>query len=200
MTFPDPSLAPEAQQPPHSPPSLARVSTLIYGGMSMAGLLLMEFWQNNLTPAFSFPKDGSERLRLAAAGLLAAGVLLTSSAALESWSDSFRSLKNMFMKLIGPAPAWVALWLAFLSSFGEEIFFRGAIQPTFGIVPTSIIFGLAHIGPDGKVGPWSLWAVGAGLVLGWTFDQTGSLWPAITGHFLVNGVSLLSLQRQYRQR
>ena len=181
-------------------PSLARMSTILYGAMILAGMLLMRFGQNNLAHAFTVPSDLSERVRILAAGLLAAGSLLTSSAALESWNESFRSLKKMFIKLIGPASTWVAIWLAFLSSFGEEILFRGAIQPSLGLLPTSILFGLAHVGPDGKVGVWSFWACGAGLVLGWTFRETNCLWPAIMGHFLVNSVSLLALQRQYRQR
>jgi membrane protease YdiL (CAAX protease family) len=181
-------------------PSLPRMSAVIYGGMIFTGLLLMRFWQNNLAKSFAIPVDSSERLRIIAGGILAATLLLTSSAALESCNESFRRLKDMFIQLIGPSPAWVAVWLAFLSSFGEEILFRGALQPTFGLVPTSIMFGLAHVGPDGKIGVWSFWATGAGLVLGWTYIETSCLWPAIMGHFLVNGVSLLALQRQYRQR
>lgn len=180
--------------------SLPRMSSAIYGGMIFTGLLLMHFWQHNLAKSFAIPPDSSERLRIVAGGILAAALLLTSSAALESSNESFRRLKEMFIQLIGPSPAWVAVWLAFLSSFGEEILFRGALQPTFGLVPTSIMFGLAHVGPDGKIGVWSFWAAEAGLVLGWTYIETGCLWPAIMGHFLVNGVSLLALQRQYRQR
>lgn len=185
---------------PRAEPSLARVSTITYGAMASIGLLLMFFWQQNNVTAFAWPPGHEDRLRLVAAGILAAGFLLTSSAVLEGWSPSFRRLKETFVQLIGPAPRWVPLWLALLSSFGEEILFRGALQPSLGLIPTSILFGLAHIGPDGRLGAWSLWAAGAGLVLGFTFDQTGCLWPAIMAHFLVNGVSLLALQRQYRQR
>ena len=181
-------------------PSLARVSTVVYTIMMTVGLTLMRFWQDNLRLAFQFPADPAEKIRLAAAGILAAGFLLTSSAVLEDWSPSFKRLKEMFTRLIGPTAWWVPLWLALLSSLGEEILFRGALQPSLGLVPTSILFGLAHVGPDGRIGAWSFWAAGAGIVLGFTFQETGCLWPAIAAHFLVNGVSLLSLRRQYSQQ
>lgn len=181
-------------------PSLARVSTVVYSTMMLAGLALMRFWQDNLPGALTIPADTGERMRAGAAAIIAAAFLLTSSAALEGWSPSFKRLKEMFMQLIGPAPWWVPLWLALLSSLGEEILFRGALQPTLGLIPASILFGLAHIGPDGKPGAWSLWAAGAGIVLGFTFQETGCLWPAIAAHFLVNGVSLFSLRRQYLKR
>ncbi|MEY4630163.1 MAG: hypothetical protein RIQ81_283 [Pseudomonadota bacterium] len=168
--------------------------------MILAGLSLMHFWQGNLHSSLTIPAVVPERWRLLAGAITAAGFLLTSSAALESWNQSFRELKKMFQQLIGPAPTWVALWLALVSSVGEETFFRGALQPTLGIFPTSILFGLAHLGPDGRIGVWSLWACVAGLILGWTFAESGCLWPAIVAHFLVNGISLVTLQRQYRAR
>lgn len=37
------------------------------------------------------------------------------------------------------------LLLAAAAGLGEELLFRGALQPVFGIVPTSLIFALAHI-------------------------------------------------------
>ncbi|NDE17430.1 CPBP family intramembrane metalloprotease [bacterium] len=181
-------------------PSLARVSTAVYAIMMAIGLTLMRFWQGNFPDAFRLPADPSEKTRLAAAGLLAAAFLLTSGAALEGWSPSFKRLKEMFTRLIGPTAWWVPLWLALLSSLGEEILFRGALQPSLGLMPTSIVFGLAHVGPEGRIGAWSFWAAGAGIVLGFTFQETGCLWPAIAAHFLVNGVSLLSLRRQYSRR
>ena len=36
------------------------------------------------------------------------------------------------------------LWIAIAAGLGEELFFRGALQPLFGIWITSLIFVLAH--------------------------------------------------------
>lgn len=190
------------QQPslPPETPSLARTAATIYGAMTLLGLGLMYFWQNNLGAAFALPDMVPDRWRMLAAGATGAAFLLITGALVEQWSESFRQLKKMFRELVGPASWWVAIWLAVVSSIGEETLFRGALQPSLGILPTSILFGLAHLGPDGKPGVWSAWACLAGIVLGWTFAETGCLWPAIVAHFLVNAISLLSLQRQYRQR
>ena len=35
--------------------------------------------------------------------------------------------------------------------------------------------------------------------MGWTFIETGSLWPAIFVHFLVNVISILRIRVTYRQ-
>ncbi len=185
---------------PPKAPSLARMSTVVYGGMILIGLPLMHFWQGNLKAAFTIPEAPADRIRILTAGVITAAFLMTSSLALEGWSEPFRRLKDTFRQLVGPSSPLVAVWLALASSFGEEILFRGALQPSLGVIPTSILFGLAHVGPDGRIGAWSFWAAGAGMVMGWTFQETGCLWPAILAHFLVNAISLLALQRQYHQR
>jgi len=40
---------------------------------------------------------------------------------------------------------WEWLLLAAAAGLGEELFFRGALQPIFGIVPTSLIFAISHV-------------------------------------------------------
>lgn len=40
--------------------------------------------------------------------------------------------------------AWEWLLVAAASGLGEELLFRGAVQPIFGILPTSLVFALAH--------------------------------------------------------
>jgi membrane protease YdiL (CAAX protease family) len=47
--------------------------------------------------------------------------------------------------LTGAAPSWLAAPLIGLSAgIGEELLFRGAIQPRYGIVPTALLFALLH--------------------------------------------------------
>lgn len=40
---------------------------------------------------------------------------------------------------------WEWFLLAAAAGMGEELLFRGALQPVFGILPTSIIFAVAHV-------------------------------------------------------
>jgi len=177
--------------------SVMALSSLIYGAMSLTALLIMWFWHANITSSFVPPQDPKEIARLAGIGLLAAGVLLIASHLFEDWFRSYRRLRNLIMRLLGGISAPGAIYLAMLSAIGEELLFRGAIQPFAGLFLTSIMFGLLHVGPDGKISAWSFWTMLAGLLLGYMYEQTGSLMAPMLTHFAVNTYSLLRLRRLY---
>jgi membrane protease YdiL (CAAX protease family) len=181
-----------------SPRGLLKKSAVVYGVMTVVGVLVMRFGHKSLAPAFQVPESWAEAARLVAIGGLTAGFLLVLSYFFEDWFASFRELKAIVMRYLGPCSVAAALFLSLITAFGEELLFRGAIQPFAGLVLTSVLFGLLHMGADGLVSAWSVWAFLAGLLLGWTFDQTGSLWPSIIAHFGVNAVSILNLRRAYR--
>lgn len=85
--------------------------------------------------------------------------------------------------------------LAVLSGFGEEVLFRGALQPLLGLVLTSLIFGALHVGPDRRYLVWTLWAVVAGFVLGMLYNVTGGILAPATAHALNNAAVLLLWKR-----
>jgi membrane protease YdiL (CAAX protease family) len=85
--------------------------------------------------------------------------------------------------------------LAVFSGVGEEAFFRGAVQQEFGIVIASIVFGLAHVGPDRRFVLWTIWAVLAGVVFGLLFEATGALLAPVTAHAAHNAATLLIWKR-----
>lgn len=182
---------------PLEPRALVRKSTLIYGVMSALGVAVVAFGHKNLDAMLTV-EDAAASGHLVLIGLLGAGLLLVLSYFFEDWFASFRELKTLLVRLLGPVSAPVAIYLAVLTAFGEELFFRGALQPFAGLVLTSVLFGLLHMGQNAKLSAWSVWALIAGLLLGWMRDETNSLWPPIVAHFGVNAVSLLSLRRNYR--
>jgi len=197
MTTPDP-------QPPvltpsrHPTATLLQGSTLIYGAFTVIGLLLLRFGHDSLRSSLTLPKEPIELLRLFTVTGLTVGLLLVASTFFESTFKSYRRIKNVVMRLIGPAPYWVGTYLAVISGVGEELLFRGGIQPYAGIGLTAILFGLLHIGPDGKISAWSLWAMGAGLLLGWVYQETGNLWPPIMAHIAINGTAMFMVQKKWR--
>jgi len=176
---------------------LFKISTLIYGGMTVVGASLTYFAHATLGGLFRIPPEPGEILRLVAIGLLSAAFLLMISQIFEVIFTSYQSFKKAVTEILGPTSVPMALYLAAVSSLGEELLFRGAIQPFAGLAITSLIFGLLHMGPDGAVSAWSIWAFLAGLLLGWTVDVTGSLWPALIAHFSVNATSILSVRRAH---
>jgi hypothetical protein len=87
--------------------------------------------------------------------------------------------------------------LAMLSGFAEEVFFRGAVQGTFGLVPATLFFALLHTGPGRTFRLWTAFAALAGLIFGALMLWRGSLLASILGHFIVNAINMNSLSRRF---
>ncbi len=165
--------------------------------MAVVGLSVMLWGHKSLTSSFSLPSETIEVLRVLSVSILCAAILLGLSYLFEDWFKSYRTLKAIITKILGPISIPMALYLAALSSISEEILFRGAIQPFAGLVLTSVLFGLLHLSHDGKITSWSLWAFVAGLLMGWVYEDTGCLILPIITHFLVNTISIFSIRRDY---
>ncbi len=87
--------------------------------------------------------------------------------------------------------------IAFLPALFEETFFRAGFQnllsrwfkgPWVAIILTSIIFSLIHLSFYGFLVRFAL-----GVVLGFIFYYSGSLWLNILLHFLFNGIQVTAL-------
>ncbi|MBC7659047.1 MAG: CPBP family intramembrane metalloprotease [Chitinophagaceae bacterium] len=178
--------------------SFLRSSTLHYLIMGGVGGLVAHFQHKLLIRAFTWPADWHLGLRLLGIGLIGAAVLLIFNYVFEEQFPSFKAFRHILMQMIGAASIPASLYLAVISSLGEELLFRGAIQPELGILGTAVLFGLLHLGPQGLMSIWTLWAVLSSLLFGWMFQSTGSLIPVIVCHVAVNMVSMLRLRVQYR--
>ena len=106
-----------------------------------------------------------------------------------------RRLHTDFRSLLGPLSGREILILAVASAVGEELLFRGALQPMIGIWPQAVIFALLHIGPGTRFLPWTLSAFAVGLVFGWLFHATGDLGGPIVAHFAINFLNLHFIAR-----
>ncbi|MFK7992025.1 MAG: lysostaphin resistance A-like protein [Sandaracinaceae bacterium] len=182
-----------------TPHPFLRASVLLYGGMSAVALLwgwladrpllLLHpepWWQ--LEPLFQHAASVAGGLGL---GLVT--VLFSQLAARRfSWA---RELHAGFRGLLGEVSAPVILGLALTSGIGEELFFRGAMQPTLGWVITSIVFGVIHIGPDRRFLAWTPFAIAAGFAFGALHEATGSLAGPIVAHVLINYLNLRFIVR-----
>jgi membrane protease YdiL (CAAX protease family) len=104
--------------------------------------------------------------------------------------DWARSLHRELRHLLFPLTEGEIIVLAAASSVGEEMFFRGALLPSIGLVTSSAVFALLHIGPKARHLPWTLSSFGAGLLFGAMFLWTGDLTGPVLAHFLVNFLNL----------
>lgn len=81
----------------------------------------------------------------------------------------------------------LVLVVSLSAAIGEEIFFRGALQPVFGLVPTSLFFAFIHT--QYALTPASVWIVVVALGFGW-LRQRQSTTAAIIAHFIYNFIPL----------
>jgi membrane protease YdiL (CAAX protease family) len=176
-----------------------RSSTLFYVVMACVGGMICYFHHGSLSQIFGFPPELVKSLNLLGLGVLGAGVLLIASYLFEEQFSSYRVFRHILMRMVGSASVPMAIYLALISAVGEELLFRAAVQPILGLVGSALLFGLLHLGPQGVISIWTFWAVLSGLMLGWLFQDTGSLWPSLICHFLVNAVSMLRLRVQYKR-
>jgi membrane protease YdiL (CAAX protease family) len=147
--------------------------------------------------------EGAERgLRLgvdAGCGVVVAAGLIGASRYLTRRTEAGRALAVELARLLGGLRIWQIVLLALASGLGEELFFRGALQPRVGLVLASLVFGLFHLLPSWPLALWSLFAAVAGLLLGLLFDGTGNLLAPVVAHVLVNAINLRWLALRYVQ-
>ena len=103
-----------------------------------------------------------------------------------------RALHRDFRALLSPLGDREIVVLAGASSIGEEMFFRGAMLPVLGLVGSSAVFALLHIGMPPRVRhlPWTISSFVAGVVFGALYLWTGDLTGAVVAHFTVNFLNL----------
>lgn len=101
-----------------------------------------------------------------------------------------RELRPVAIQL-GAADIWL---LAALSALGEELLFRGLLQPVIGVWGQAVIFGLLHqlSGPSRWI--WATWAAAVGLLFGLLFQLTGSIIGPILAHALINALNMSFLK------
>jgi uncharacterized protein len=125
-----------------------------------------------------------------AAGLGVGALVVAATRAAVRHTVWARRLHVEFRQIFGPLSTRDVLVFAGLSSIAEEIFFRGALQPSLGIAGSSVVFGLLHIGPSRRFLPWTLMAVAMGFVFGVLYQATGDLLAPMVAHFTINAVNL----------
>lgn len=111
------------------------------------------------------------------------------------WEESARQTLNFLASYPG-WEGWILsfLLIALLPAISEELFFRGTLQnwllrftrPWIAILLVALIFSAFHFDFYGFLPRLAL-----GLLLGYIFFKTGSLWSTMFIHFLNNGFAFI---------
>ena len=106
---------------------------------------------------------------------------------------AMRELEGLLAEHLGGLDPAETLALALISGFAEELFFRGAMQSSWGFGWATLIFTLMHSGPGRAFRWWTLFAFVAALVFGGLTLLRGNILAAVVAHTLVNAINLRRL-------
>jgi membrane protease YdiL (CAAX protease family) len=177
---------------PPSPRLLCVSAGVLYAALLLIGLVWSWLRTGRLLPE---PLVGGRPWESLGWGLLLAAVVLLLTGASMRRIRMFRWFAQEVRGLIGPVSWGTAAALGLMSGIGEELFFRGAMQPALGYTLTSLIFGLVHVGPDRRYFAWTGFAVAMGFLFGGIQEWTGSLLGPLLAHVLINTVNLRRIGR-----
>jgi membrane protease YdiL (CAAX protease family) len=101
--------------------------------------------------------------------------------------------RSLLVPLFAPLSLPELAAISLLAGLGEEIFFRGAMQPALGWPLATLAFGLCHVTRRS----WALgvWALGAGAGLAALAIVTEGLLAPIVAHAVYDFVALIWVQR-----
>ena len=92
-------------------------------------------------------------------------------------------------------PSIIAIGAA--AGLGEEWLFRGVLQPVLGLVITSLLFGVAHVGGI-RMLAFGVWATAMGFAMGGLSVATGGLIAPIVAHGVYDMLALEYIRRGER--
>ncbi len=87
------------------------------------------------------------------------------------------------------------VFISLCAGVGEELLFRGVLQPLFGIVLTAVVFVAIHgyLNPsDWRISVYGVFMTGVICFLGWMTEVYG-IWSAVMAHFVIDVMLLADL-------
>lgn len=124
------------------------------------------------------------------------GLLIVLVSRLATRIPSYRSLLDAFSGLLAGLSLLDVFLCALSSSVGEELLFRGVLQPELGLPLATLLFGLLHIGGERRYLWWTAFALVVGAIFGLMASLRGSLVAPIAAHFVVNLLNIHYLSRR----
>lgn len=181
------------------PNNIVPVAVLFELTLGLVGAALAR-WRNMPLKDWLTPEvDPVIRGVAGVAPLLAVLVVLSFS----NWPpllDLRRQVESIVEQLFGAARWWELALVSAAAGLGEEILFRGALQPivvewttpTLGVIAVSLLFGLLHAASTA----YFFLATSIGLYLGWMTQEYDDLVAPIITHAVYDFVALVWLQRR----
>ena len=98
------------------------------------------------------------------------------------------------------APIWFLIFAALIEPINEEVMFRGFMIKNLrflplglGIIISSLLFAAGHVGYNSTFGIEVIAAFAFGMIAGYVFSETDSLYPSIIAHIAINSIGIMAL-------
>jgi membrane protease YdiL (CAAX protease family) len=161
---------------------------------ALAGLTVLGMWAFGLPFVFGGAADAVIGL-VAAGGLAGANWwLLFRAPAIQGVLAVRRMYDETLVPLFAPLGPGAATVVGLSAGVGEELFFRGLLQPLVGLPAASVLFGAAHVAGRGMWG-FGVWAALMGAALGTLAAATGGLLAPIVAHGAYDVLALTYIRR-----
>jgi membrane protease YdiL (CAAX protease family) len=170
----------------------------VYGTIAVVSLLLDFFSHGD--PFWSWSHSQAFSKSQFFAGLLFVFIYSLVSLPLPRFFKWAGELEKFFRQLLTPISYFQILVLATMSGFIEEWFFRGVLLHHFGLIFSSLIFGLCHFVPSPGVWIWCVTSSVMGYFLGYLVMHSNSLVFVAILHSLINIFVLWRLNRTAHHR
>jgi len=132
------------------------------------------------------------RNRIILLGLLIFTIIFVLELVISLWSSITNiSISTNSCSVITGMPLWFILFVAFIGPLDEEIFFRGFLVRRIGIILSALLFAVLHAGYGSTFGIDIIAALIFGLIAGYVFKKTESLYPSLIAHILVNVIAVI---------
>ena len=166
--------------------------------LTQGGLIALAWW---IAGALALPPQWGRPMRDAVIGVAVAASLacvnyLLLTRAPSNWIvDGVRSTyRDTIVPLFGRLSLVGAIAIGAAAGVGEEWLFRGVVQPLAGLVASSVLFGVAHVGGV-RMLPFGVWATAMGLVMGTLASVTGGLTAPMVAHGVYDILALAYIRR-----
>ncbi len=170
---------------------LFRLAWGFYLALAIAGVLWIG-WSHRAVPLALFVDVGSwwvDAVLGLSAGLLLVGIWDVA----RRFFPAMRELETLLAGHIGVLDQSQVLALALISGVAEELFFRGAVQTSWGFGWATVLFTIVHFGPGPVYRWWTLFAFVAALAFGGLVLYRGNILSAVLAHVVVNAINLRRL-------
>jgi membrane protease YdiL (CAAX protease family) len=112
---------------------------------------------------------------------------------LFAWAQE---LEKVLQQLLTPLSYFQIILISLLSGFMEEWFFRGVLFTHFGLIISSLIFGLCHLIPAPRIWLWSVWTFFIGIGFCFILEMSESLLLCALIHSGINAVGMILLNQK----